>query len=86
MTGIARNFPSPLNEPQIPRLFKCAVKDDETLIDSIVEILYRKMKELDARRADHTAGLIVDRDASAGATLRAFLEEALPDCRIEAAA
>jgi len=79
MTGIVQSMPTTLNELQISRLFKCAVKDDETLIDTIVERLYGKMKEFDGRRADDTVGLIVDRDAMAWATLRAFLDEVLLD-------
>jgi hypothetical protein len=85
MTGMVRNFPSALNELQISRLFQCAVKDDETLIEAIVERLHRKMKEFDARRADHTVGLIVDRDATAGEKLRALLDEVLADRREQAA-
>ena len=84
MTALIRNIS--LNEIQISRLFQCAVKDDETLVDAIVERLYRKMKEVDARRADHTVGLIVDRDAMAGPTLRAFLDDVLLDPRVRGAA
>ena len=72
--------PTGLNEIQISRLFKCAVKDDETLIDGIVERLYRTIKD------DRTVGLIVDRDATAGPTLMALLDEVLPDRRMQAAA
>ena len=79
-------MPTTLNEHQISRLFKCAVKDDETLIDTIVERLYGKMKEFDGRRADQTVGLIVDRDATGGATLRAFLDEVLLDPSVRAGA
>jgi hypothetical protein len=86
MTGIVQSMPTALNELQISRLFKCAVKDDETLIDTIVERLYRKMKEFDGRQTDRTVGLIVDRDAMAGATLRAFLDDVLLDPRVRAAA
>ena len=32
MTGTVRKIPTGLNEFQVFRLFKCAVKDDETLI------------------------------------------------------
>ncbi len=78
--------PTGLNEIQVSRLFKCAVKDDETLIDGIVERLYRTIKDADPRRADRTVGLIVDRDATAGPMLMALLDEVLPDRRIQAAA
>jgi hypothetical protein len=67
-------------------VFKCAVKDDETLIDAIVERLYGEMKEFDGRRADRIVGLIVDRDATGGATLRVFLDEVLLDPSVRAGA
>ena len=86
MTGMVQSMPTTLNEHQISRLFKCAVKDDEALIDTIVERLYGKMKEFDGRRADDTVGLIVDRDATGGATLRAFLDEVLLDPSVRAGA
>jgi hypothetical protein len=82
MTGTVRS----LNEFQVYRLFNCAVKDDETLVDAIVERLYRKMKEFDAKRAEDTVELIVDRDARAGSRLKALLDEVLPDRRAQAAA
>jgi hypothetical protein len=84
MTGMVQSTPTTLNEHQISILFKCAVKDDETLIDAIVERLYGKMKEFDGRRADRTVGLIVDRDAPGGATLRAFLDEVSLDPSVRA--
>ena len=80
MTAPVRSIPTGLNEIQISRLFKCAVKDDETLIDGIVERLYRTIKD------DRTVGLIVDRDATAGPMLMALLDEVLPDRRMQAAA
>jgi len=85
VTGLVQNIPTGLNELQISRLFKCAVKDDAILVDAIVERVYRKMKEFDARRAEATVGLIVDRDAAAASTLGALLDEALPDHRVQAA-
>ena len=80
MTAPVRTIPTGLNEIQISRLFKCAVKDDETLIDGIVERLYRTIKD------DRTVGLIVDRDATAGPMLMALLDEILPDRRMQVAA
>ena len=86
MTGTVRRIPTGLNELQAFRLFKCAVKDDETLVDAIVERLYRRMKESDAGRTEHAVELIVDRDATAGSRLMALLDEILPDRRAKAAA
>jgi hypothetical protein len=44
------------------------------------------MKEFDAKRAEDTVELIVDRDARAGSRLNALLDEVLPDRRAQAAA
>ena len=33
MTGTSRKIPTNLTEAQVFRLFKCAVKDDDTLVD-----------------------------------------------------
>ena len=77
MTGMVQSTPTTLNEHQISILFKCAVKDDETLIDAIVERLYGKMKEFDGRRADQTVGLIVDRGATGGSDIAGIFGRSL---------
>jgi hypothetical protein len=63
-----------------------AVKDDDTLVDAIVERLYRKMKELDLERAEDAVELIVDRDVAAGSRFRALLNDLWPDKRAQFAA
>jgi hypothetical protein len=83
MTGTARKG---LNEFQAFRLFKCVIKDDEPLIDGIVERLYRKMKEFDDMRAEDMVELIVDRDVTAGSKLKTFLDEVLCDRHARVAA
>jgi hypothetical protein len=75
MTGASRKIPTSLTEAQIFRLFKCAVKDDVTLVDAIIERLYRTMKDFDANRANDTVELVVDRDATAGSKFRALLDD-----------
>jgi hypothetical protein len=45
-SGTGREIPTGLNEFQVVRLFKCAVKDDDTLVDAIIEKLYRTMKDI----------------------------------------
>jgi hypothetical protein len=79
MTGTGRRIATSLNESQVFRLFKCALKDDDTLVDAIIERLYRRMKEFDAERAEDTVELIVDRDAAAGSRLGTLLNDLLPD-------
>ena len=71
---------------QVFRLFKCAVKDDDTLVDAIVERLYRKMNEFDRDRAEDAVELIVDRDAAAQSRFRALLNDLWPDQRAQLAA
>jgi hypothetical protein len=75
MTGMGREIPTGLNESQVLRLFKCAVKDDDTLVDALVEKLYRTMKEFDTERAKDTVELIVDRDTTAGSKFRELLDD-----------
>jgi hypothetical protein len=86
MTETGRRIATGLDESQIFRLFKCAVKDDDTLIDAVVERLYRKMKESDLERAEDTVELIVDRDVAAGSRFRALLNDLWPDQRAQFAA
>jgi hypothetical protein len=78
MAGTSRKIPTSLSEAQVSRLFKCAVKDDDTLVDAIIERLYRTMKDFDASRANDTVELIVDRDATAGQRFRELLDDLLP--------
>lgn len=78
MSGTGWQTATGLNEFQVLRLFKCAVKDDDTLVDAIVEKLYGTMKDFDGGRAKQTIELIVDRDTTAAPKLRALLDDLLP--------
>jgi hypothetical protein len=78
MSGTVREIPTGLNEFQVVRLFKCAVKDDDMLIDAIVEKLYGTMKDFDAGRAKQTVELIVDRETIATSKFKAFLDDLWP--------
>ena len=78
MSGTGGEIPIGLSELQVVRLLKCAVKDDDTLVDAIVEKLYGIMKDFDAGRAKQTVELIVDRDTTAASQLRALLDELWP--------
>jgi hypothetical protein len=71
MSGTGREIPTGLNEFQVVRLFKCAVKDDDTLVDAIVE-------NFDAGRTKQTVESIVDRDTTAASRLRALLDDLWP--------
>ena len=78
MSETGREIPTGLNEFHVVRLFKCAVKDDDTLVDAIVEKLYGTMKDFDAGRAKQTVELIVDRDTTAASKFRALLDDLWP--------
>ncbi len=75
---MGREIPTVLNESQVVRLLKCAVKDDDTLVDAIVEKLYGIMKDFDAARAKQAVELIVDRDTRAASKLGALLDDLRP--------
>ena len=78
MSETGRRDAAGLNELHIVRLFKCAVKDDDTLVDAIVEKLYGTMKDFDAGRAKQAVELIVDRDTTAASKFRALLDDLWP--------
>ncbi len=78
MSGMGREIPTALNESQVVRLLKCAVKDDDTLVDAIIEKLYSIMKDCDAARAKQAVELIVDRDTRAASKLGALLDDMRP--------
>jgi hypothetical protein len=80
MSATGREIARVLDESHVIRLLKCAVKDDHTLVDAIVEKLYGIMKEFDAGRAKQTVELIVDRDTRAALKLRALLDDLRPVC------
>ncbi len=52
------------------------MKDDDRLVDAIVEKFYRTMKDFDPGRAKRTVASIVDRDTAAASKLRALLSMA----------
>ena len=70
---------SGLNEAQVFRLFKAALKDDDALIDALIHKLYFEMKVFDRRRADDTIELVVDRDRSAPSIFRSLLDDVWPE-------
>jgi hypothetical protein len=81
ITGERLRSRTGLDEVEVFRLFNCAVKDDDALVDAIVEKLYREMKQFDLERAERAIELIVDRDTEAGSRFGALLNDMWPDCR-----
>ncbi len=64
-----------LTKEQVFRLWKCAVKDDDKLLDAVIEKLYEEMIAFDLARAEFVMQLIIDRDEAAAPTFRALLLE-----------
>lgn len=65
----------PLTEEQVYRLWRCAIKDDEKLLDTLLEKVYDDMIAFDTERADTVMQLIIDRDEVAGLTFRTLLRD-----------
>ena len=63
MFETGREIPAGLNEFHVVRLFRCAVKDDDTLVDAIVEKLYGTMKDFDAGQSCEHCSTIYGRAA-----------------------
>jgi len=62
-------------KPSIPLLWKCAVKDDDKLVDAVIEKLYEEMIAFDLARAETVMQLIIDRDEAAVTTFRGLLQD-----------
>ena len=64
-----------LTKDQVFRLWKCAVKDDDKLVDAVIEKLYEEMMAFDLARAETVMQLIIDRDEAAAPTFRGLLQD-----------
>ena len=65
----------PLTREQVCRLWKCAVKDDDRLVDVVIEKLYHEMIAFDLVRAECVMELTIDRDDVAEPALRSLLQD-----------
>ena len=50
-----------LTNEHVYRLWKCAIKDDDSLADALIQKIYDTMIAFDPKRAETVVGLIVDR-------------------------
>ena len=64
-----------LTKNQVFRLWKCAVKDDDKLVDAVIEKLYEEMIAFDIARAETVMQLIIDRDVAALPAFRDLLQD-----------
>jgi hypothetical protein len=68
-----------LTKDQVFRLWKCAVKDDDRLVDAVIGNLYEQMIAFDLARAEIVMQLIIDRDETAAPTFRDLLRDIASD-------
>src|SRR6201987_400947 len=64
-----------LTKDQVFRLWKCAVKDDDKLVDAVIGNLYEQMIAFDLARAEIVMRLIIDRHEAAAPTFRGLLQD-----------
>jgi hypothetical protein len=64
-----------LTKEQVFRLWKCAIKDDDKLIDEMIQQIYEHIIAFDCQRAECVIELIVRRNASAICAFRALLRD-----------
>jgi hypothetical protein len=69
---------STLTSEQVFRLWRCAVKDDDALIDDLIRHVYEEIIAFDPGRAECAMELIVGREPWAGNAFRSLLQEMRP--------
>ena len=74
LNAIWRSFTRPnLTKEQVFRLWRCAVMDDDKLVDEVIQHAYEGMIAFDCGRAECVMGLMIRRHMTAGSELRTFL-------------
>jgi hypothetical protein len=69
-----------LTKEQVFRLWKCAVKDNDKLVDAAIEKLYEEMIAFDPARAESVVQLTINRDDTAELTFRGMLRDMTIGC------
>jgi hypothetical protein len=64
-----------LTKEQVFRLWKCAIKDDDKLVDEMIQQIYEHIIVFDRQRAESVIELVVRRNASAMCAFRALLRD-----------
>ena len=76
LNAIRRSFARPnLTKEQVFRLWRCAVMDDDKLVDEVIQHAYEGMIAFDCGRAECVIGLMIRRHMTAGSELRTLLED-----------
>ncbi len=78
---------STLTKEQAFRLWRCAIKDDDRLVDEMIQQIYENIIAFDCERAECVVELVVGRDVTAACALRSLLQDLRPvgDARSPAA-
>jgi hypothetical protein len=66
---------SVLTEEQVFRLFCCAIKDDEELVNEVIEQMYENIIAFDYKRANCIIQLIIERSVMAKWAFRSLLKD-----------
>ena len=66
---------SALTREQVFRLWRCAIKDDDKLVDEIIQQVYENIIAFDCGRAESVIELIVRRNVAAGCAFRSLLKD-----------
>jgi len=69
-----------LSKEQVFRLWKCAVKDNDKLVDAVIEKLYEEMIAFDPARAESVVQQTINRDETAELTFRGMLRDMTISC------
>lgn len=69
---------SRLTKEQMFRLWRCAIKDDDRLIDELIQQVYENIIAFDSKRAETVMELIVRRSVAANYALRSMLVDMRP--------
>ena len=64
-----------LTQEQVFRLLRCAIKDDDDLVDEIIEQVYENIVAFDYKRAECVIELIVRRSVTARWAFRSLLKD-----------
>jgi hypothetical protein len=76
VTVILQSFRRPaLTQEQVFRLWRCAIKDDDRLIDEMIRQIYKNIIAFDRKRAECVIELIVRRSVAANCALRSVLTD-----------
>ena len=76
ITVIPRSFRrATLTQEQVFRLWRCAIKDDDSLVDEMIRQTYENIIAFDCKRAAYVVELMVRRSVAADSAFRSLLTD-----------